>query len=96
MARIPRLHTRPDPPWDIRREGRAWGKEGISRYMLTPEKFEMINGKLFYDDEQRLTLLALLLENVGIDAAVRIGDPKLWRAAIDDLERETGGRASAQ
>jgi hypothetical protein len=34
---------------------------------------------------QRLTLLALLLENVGTDQAVRLGDPEVWRAAVRDL-----------
>jgi hypothetical protein len=55
---------------------------------LTPEKFEMINGRLFWSERDRLTLLALLLENLGIDAAVRIGDPALWREALDALEAE--------
>lgn len=74
--------------WDIRREGRSWrGEDGeaLARLELAPEKFEMMDGKLFFDDEQRITLLAMLLENVGIDAAVRLGDPALWRAAIDEL-----------
>jgi hypothetical protein len=30
-------------------------------------------------------LLGLLLENVGVDAAVRLGKPEVWRAAIRDL-----------
>ena len=72
--------------WDIRREGRAWGAgEAMARFALTPEKFEMDRGKLFWEDAERLTLLALLLENVGIDQAVRLGDPELWRAAVRDL-----------
>jgi len=72
--------------WDIRREGRAWrGGEGLQRLELAPEKFEMVRGRLFWDDEQRLLLLGLLLENVGVDAAVRLGDPNVWRAAVSDL-----------
>jgi hypothetical protein len=80
----------PNPPWDIRREGRAWGEEAHSPMRLTPEKFEMIDGRLFWSERDRLSLLALLLEQVGIDAAVRIGDARLWRAAIDALEAEQG------
>lgn len=57
----------------------------MGRYELTPERFEMDRGKLFWDDTQRLTLLALLLENVGVDQAVRLGDPAVWRAAVRDL-----------
>jgi hypothetical protein len=69
--------------WDIRREGRAWGgDEAMQRLDLTPEKFAMIEGRLFWDEEERLLLLGLLLENVGVDAAVRLGDPNVWRAAV--------------
>ena len=39
---------------------------------------------MFWTDEQRLNMLALLLENVGMDAAVRLGDPALWKQAIDE------------
>ncbi len=77
----------PDWPWDIRREGRTWrGGEGIARLELAPEKIELVRGRLFDTDEQRLTMLALLLENVGIDAAVRLGDPQLWKEAAAELE----------
>ena len=59
--------------------------EAMQRYELAPEKIEMIEGKLLWDDDARLTLLGLLLENVGADAAVKLGDPAVWRAAIADL-----------
>ena len=72
--------------WDIRRQGRAWrAGEAFQRMDLTPEKFEMFEGRLFWEDEERLLLLGLLLENVGVDAAVRLGDPEVWRAAIKEL-----------
>jgi hypothetical protein len=53
---------------------------------LTPEKIEMIHGRLLWDDEQRECLLALLLENVGARAAVRLGDPAVWKQAIAELD----------
>jgi len=75
-----------DVKWDIRREGRAWtGDEAMQRYNLTPEKFEMYQGKLFWSDEDRLNMLGLMLENVGADQAVRLGDPAVWRAAVAAL-----------
>jgi hypothetical protein len=78
--------ARPAPTWDIRREGRAWGgDEALPRLELAPEKIEMTGGKLFWSDEERLTMLGLLLENVGMDAAVRLGDPRLWREAVAAL-----------
>lgn len=72
--------------WDIRREGRAWCEgEGIARLELAPEKMELTDGRLYWSDEERLLMLDLLLENVGIDAAIRLGNPHLWREAISEL-----------
>ena len=73
--------------WNIRNEGRAWsGDEARQRYGLSPEKIEMIKGKLFWTDEDRIAMLALLLENVGADRAVQLGDPEVWRAAVAKLD----------
>ncbi len=73
-------------PWDIRRNGRRWeGPEAHARYSLSPEKSELIEGKLFWSEEERMTMLALLLENVGADKAVRLGDPQVWREAVQHL-----------
>jgi len=70
--------------WDIRREGRAWTRdEWEVRRELTPEKIEMVRLKLFWTDEDRLAMLALLLENVGADQAVRLGDPQVWCEAVE-------------
>jgi hypothetical protein len=79
-ALIPAMHR------NIGRQGRAWsGDEAHERWELTPERFEMDRGKLFWDETQRPTVLALLLENVGVDQAVRLGDPEVWRAAVREL-----------
>ena len=52
--------------WDIRNEGRAWqGDEAWERFELTPEKIEMIDGRILWCDKDRENLLGLLLENVG-------------------------------
>jgi hypothetical protein len=76
--------------WDIRRAGRAWGDEAYDRFQLTPEKLEMYHGRLFWSDDERLRLLGLLLENVGADAAVRMGDPRVWREAVESLDQQEG------
>ena len=76
------------PQWNILRGPRAWGPEAMQRYELTPEKIEMCEGKLLWNDEARLNLLTLLLENVGADAAVRLGDPAVWRAAVAELPKD--------
>jgi hypothetical protein len=67
---------------------RRWrwdGDEAMARFALTPEKFEMYQGRLFWSDADRVTLLGLLLENVGADWAVRLGNPDVWRHAIREL-----------
>src|SRR5262245_32687032 len=69
--------------WKIERNGRAWVRGEVrERYQLAPEKVEMIEGKLFWTEHDRLMMLALLLENVGVDKAVRLGDPEVWRQAL--------------
>jgi hypothetical protein len=73
--------------WDIRHEGHSWsGEEAMQRYELTPEKIEMYNGKLFWNDDERLNMLALLLENIGIDRTVQLGESNIWREAIEKLK----------
>ena len=69
----------------MRPEGRAWGPEGLSRYYMVPERIELIDGKLFWSEEERLTMFAHLLENVGVNQAVRIRNPGVWRAAVANL-----------
>ncbi len=32
--------------------------------------------------------LAMLLENLGIDAAVKLGNPADWKAAVAELSKE--------
>jgi hypothetical protein len=77
--------------WKVERRARAWrGAEAMQRYDLAPERIKMIDGKLLWDDEARLNLLGLLLENLGADAAVRIGDPSVWREAVAELGPPSG------
>ena len=54
---------------------------------MTPEKIEILEGKLLFTDEERTKLLGLLLENVGADQAVRLGDPKVWIEAVETLKQ---------
>ena len=76
------------PDWDIRREGRCWQPGELrTRYEALPEmKFEVIDGQLLWTDEERLCVLGVLLEAVGIDRAIRLGDPRRWREAIAALD----------
>jgi hypothetical protein len=76
--------------WDIRREGRRWTKEEAERRIYqAPEKIEFAGG-IFGGEDQRLTVLGMLLENLGIDKAICFGKLDDWKAAIADLERQRG------
>jgi hypothetical protein len=70
------------PPWDIRREGRRWTNEEVKhRLYQAPEKIEFVGG-IFASERERLTVLGMLLENLGIDKAVSFGNLADWKAAI--------------
>ena len=70
---------------EIRRE-RVWSHEEFNRRIYqAPEKIEYTGGIFTYEDE-RLTVLAMLLENLGIDKAVQLGNLEDWKAAIAELE----------
>ena len=72
--------------WDIGRKGKQWTHEKFERRCYqAPEKIEFVGG-IFTDEEERMTVLAMLLENLGIDKAVQLGDLTDWKAAIADLE----------
>ena len=45
---------------------------------------------IFASDRQRLIVLGMLLENLGIDRAIRLGNLEDWKAAIADLEKKQG------
>lgn len=68
---------------DIRREGHPI--TGGADALLSAPRVEMTDGKLFNCEQDRLYMLALLLESVGIDAAVKIGPSRLWRQAVATL-----------
>ena len=76
--------------WDIRRKGRLWSDEEFEqRIDQAPEKIEFVDG-IFASDRERLIVLGMLLENLGIDRAIRFGRLEDWKAAIADLEKKQG------
>ena len=81
------MEVYPGVSWNIGLQGRSWtAEELLARRELMPEKREIIDGKLYWTDEDRLVMLALLLENLGTAAAVRIGSRDVWRQAIAELD----------
>jgi hypothetical protein len=76
--------------WDIRREGRRWTREESQRRLYqAPQQIEFAGG-IFANESERLTVLGMLLENLGIDKVIRFGNLADWKAAIADLERQSG------
>lgn len=73
--------------WDIRRQGHPLeGGFRSEKWQATPEKIEMVKGCAFDEGDGRSAMLGVLLENVGADAVVRMGDPEVWRAAVAGLK----------
>lgn len=79
--------------FDIQREGRQWTSGEIESkwrqaHATIPEKLELIEGKVFLGDEQRITMLGWMLEQLGADVAVRMGEPEVWREAVEEMLQE--------
>jgi hypothetical protein len=72
------------PRFAIHRHGRAWVAEEARERLrrLGDCKIEMCDGRLFADEFQRRMVLGMLLENVGLDAAIELAGPGLWRQAL--------------
>jgi len=51
-------------------------------HAYAPEKFELLDGYLFYSREDRQRLLKLLLVNVGLLDAVKLVPEERWRDAL--------------
>ena len=62
-------------------------------HAYAPEKFELLDGYLFYGPEDRLRLLKLLFVNVGLREVVKLLPEERWREA---LERVYGGESPAE
>jgi len=76
--------------WDIRRKGRRWTKEeSEQRLYQAPGKIEFVGG-IFASERERLTVLAMILENLGIDKVIQLGRIEDWKAAIAEREMQSG------
>lgn len=69
--------------WDIGRQGRRWtGPEGLAKLERLPGRIELVHGKLCLHEAERRTLLAGLMENMGLDEVVQFGKLEDWQQAI--------------
>ena len=78
----------PEPGrFDIGLEGRRWNVDRFHALDdVLPEKFELLDGWLFYGERQRLGLLGAMLEQVGLAKAVTLAPKELWLQALAQLE----------
>jgi len=62
-----------DYPWKFDRKGRSWhGDETLDRNNLIPDsaRIEIHQGKLLFSDNERMRLLAMLIENLGTEKLI--------------------------
>lgn len=79
------------------RQFREWPIERTPKMFSGDDFFEMVDrfparvdccdGMIGENNQQRLLMLAMLIENIGIDAVVKIGPLQLWIDAVN-AERE--------
>lgn len=81
--------------FDIRRASRRWSIDAAMRAYRAmnenpgaPGRMEFVDGRFSHSDAQRITMLGWMLEMVGADVAVRLGDPEVWRAAVESLDND--------
>lgn len=60
-----------------------------ARYELSPGKIEMVEGKLFWSDADRLIMVGLLIENLGVDKVMQLGNPAIWKKAAFALSEQS-------
>ena len=72
------------PRFAIHRQGRAWVAEEVRERMrrLGDCKLEVRDGRLFADECYRRMGRGMLMETVGLDAAIELAGPGLWRQAL--------------
>ena len=78
----------PEPgTFDIGVEGRRWTVHRFHELDdVLPEKMELIDGKLFWIERERMGMLGAMLEQVGLAKAVTLAPKELWLQALEQLE----------
>jgi hypothetical protein len=70
-------------PRPIGLKGARWTVDVFDQLAeMLPEKMELIEGKLFWSQRERIGMLAAMLEQVGLVEAVRLAPKELWLEAL--------------
>jgi hypothetical protein len=70
---------------------RRWAERITQAEFATcaPEKLELVDGNVLASEKARLTLLALLLKNCGVEAAAFLTNEDDWREATEHAFSKT-------
>jgi hypothetical protein len=74
--------------WDIGPKSDRWTREEVARRLgHIPGTSDGAEGPVLSENKQ-LTMLAGLLETLGLEKAVRLGKPEDWKEALAALEKQ--------
>jgi hypothetical protein len=77
--------------WDIGQKSDRWTREEVARRLShSPETRDRVEGFGGRSVHEQLTLLAGLLETLGLEKAVRLGKLEDWKAVLAALEQQRG------
>lgn len=83
------------PTFEFAQMGRIWQRGEVGALLRDLGEFQIpaIGGSLFGTRDQKLILLGLLLMDLDLDEAVKLGDPARWVEAVCSRggRRPTGG-----
>lgn len=68
-------------------DGHQWTLEEFEEREDLPQKIEFVEGRLFWNDRERVAMLAALMEQMGLREVVRLAPLELWRTALDEAAR---------
>jgi hypothetical protein len=76
--------------WDIGPKSGRWTSEAVTRRQWHSPEPRDGAAELEVSEHAQLTLLARLLETLGLDKAVHVGKLEAWKAALAALETPRG------
>jgi hypothetical protein len=84
--------------WDVRRDARTWSAtEAHARLRLAHGldlEIDIVRGKLYWSEEARVAILAMVLESLGLDAAVRLAPLERWTEALAEATARAAREAT--
>ena len=71
--------------WPIERRSKSFSGDAFTEMVERfPARVDCCDGMIGPDHERRMLMLAMLIENVGVDEVIKIGNAELWLEAAQD------------